>query len=56
MISEPQQTREFFKQGREFYHSQKIQGVRVRDIITEVEMPGIRVAPKAHLRSGPIEF
>ena len=42
-ITEPQQTREFFKQGRERYHSQHIYGVRARDIVTEIEVPGIWV-------------
>jgi len=42
-ITEPEQTRTFFKQGREFYHSHQIQGVRARDIVTEVERPGIWV-------------
>jgi hypothetical protein len=42
-ITEPQQTRDFFKQGREFYHSRGIYGVRVRDIVTEIEAPGIWV-------------
>jgi hypothetical protein len=42
-ITEPQQTRDFFKQGREFYHSRKIHGVRARDIVTEIEGPGIWV-------------
>jgi hypothetical protein len=40
-INDPQQTRAFFKQGREFYHSRQIYGVRVRDIHTEIEVPGI---------------
>ena len=42
-IIEPQQTRDFFKQGREFYLSHQIHGVRARDIVTEVEVPGIWV-------------
>ncbi|QBD75415.1 hypothetical protein EPA93_05120 [Ktedonosporobacter rubrisoli] len=42
-ITEPQQTRGFFEQGRQFYHSQQIYGVRARDIVTEVEVPGIWV-------------
>ncbi len=40
-ITEPQQTRDFFKQGREFYLSHNIHGVHARDIVTEVEVPGI---------------
>lgn len=42
-ITEPQQTRDFFTQGREFYQSHNIHGVRARDIETEVEVPGIWV-------------
>ena len=42
-ITEPQQTRDFFQQGRERYHSQAIYGVRARDIVTEIEVPGIWV-------------
>ena len=42
-ITEPDQTRAFFKQGREFYSSHQIHGVRARDIATEVEVPGIWV-------------
>src|SRR5262245_18664364 len=42
-IMEPQQTRDFFKQGREFYHSHHISGVRARNIVTELEVPGIWV-------------
>jgi hypothetical protein len=42
-ITEPKQTRDFFKQGRELYHSNQIEGVRARDIVTDVEVPGIWV-------------
>jgi hypothetical protein len=42
-ITEPQQTRDFFKQGREFYLSHQIHGVRARDIVTDIEVPGIWV-------------
>jgi hypothetical protein len=42
-ITEPEQTRAFFKQGRDFYLSHQIHGVRARDIVTEVEVPGIWV-------------
>jgi hypothetical protein len=42
-ITEPQQTRDFFRQGREFYLSHQIHGVRARHIVTEVEVPGIWV-------------
>lgn len=40
-VTEPPQTREFFSQGQEFYRSRGIQGVRVREIVTDVEVPGI---------------
>jgi hypothetical protein len=40
-ITEAEQTRAFFRQGREFYHSHQIRGVRARDIVTDVEVPGI---------------
>jgi hypothetical protein len=42
-ISDPQQTRDFFSQGREFYHSRGIHRVRARDIVTDVEVPGVWV-------------
>ena len=42
-ITNPQQTRDFFKQGRQLYHSRGIYGVRARDILTDVEVPGIWV-------------
>ena len=42
-IAEPQQTREFFRQGQTYYRSRGIQGVRARDIVTEAEVPGIWV-------------
>jgi hypothetical protein len=42
-ITEPQQSRDFFTQGQEFYRSRGIQGVRARDIVTDVEVPGIWV-------------
>ena len=42
-ISDPQQTRHFFAQGQEFYRSRQIHGVRARDIVTDVEVPGIWV-------------
>jgi hypothetical protein len=42
-ITDPQQTRDFFKQGQELYRSNKIEGVRARDIVTDVEVPGIWV-------------
>jgi hypothetical protein len=40
-ITDPQQSRDFFSQGQQFYRSQGIQGVRARDIVTDVEVPGI---------------
>src|SRR5688572_1626702 len=42
-ITEPQQSRDFFNQGQEFYRSRNIHGVRARDIVTEIEVPGIWV-------------
>jgi hypothetical protein len=40
-ITDPQQSRDFFTQGEHFYRSRGIQGVRARDIVTDVEVPGI---------------
>ena len=42
-ITDPQQTRDFFTQGREFYHARGIHRVRARDITTDVEVPGVWV-------------
>jgi hypothetical protein len=42
-ITEPQQSRDFFTQGQHFYRSRGIQGVRARDVVTDVEVPGIWV-------------
>jgi hypothetical protein len=42
-ITEPQQSRDFFSQGRDMYHARQIYGVRARDIVTEIEVPGIWV-------------
>ena len=42
-IADPQQSRDFFTQGQEFYRSRGIQGVRARDIVADVEVPGIWV-------------
>jgi hypothetical protein len=42
-ISEPQQSRDFFSQGQDFYRSRQIHGVRARDIVTDIEVPGIWV-------------
>jgi hypothetical protein len=44
-ITELQQSRDFFTQGQHFYPSRGIQGVRARDIVTDVQMPGIWVGP-----------
>ena len=41
-ITDPQQSRDFFS-GRRFFRSRGIQGVRARDIVTDVEVPGIWV-------------
>lgn len=40
-ITDPDQTRGFFAQGREFYHARQIMAVRARDIVTDVEVPGL---------------
>ena len=40
-ITEPQQSRDFFSQGQDFYRSRQIHGVRARDIVTDIEVPGI---------------
>ena len=42
-ITEPQQSRDFFTQGQDFYRARQIQGVRARDIVTDVEVPGVWV-------------
>ena len=42
-ITEPLQSRDFFRQGQDFYRSRGVQGVRARDIVTDVEVPGIWV-------------
>ena len=42
-ITDPQQSRDFFNQGQHFYRSRGIQRVRARDIVTDVEVPGIWV-------------
>jgi hypothetical protein len=42
-ISDPQQTRDFFAQGQSYYRSRGIEGVRARDIVTEIETPGVWV-------------
>jgi hypothetical protein len=42
-ITDPQQSRDFFTQGQDFYRSRGIQGVRARDIVTDIEVPGIWV-------------
>jgi hypothetical protein len=42
-ITEPQQSRDFFTQGQNFYRSRQIDGVRARDIVTDIEVPGVWV-------------
>ena len=42
-ITDPQQSRDFFGQGQQFYRSHGIHGVRARDIVTDVDVPGIWV-------------
>jgi ketosteroid isomerase-like protein len=42
-ITEPQQVRAFFAQNVELYRSRGILGVRVTDIVTDVEVPGVWV-------------
>ncbi|MET1003943.1 MAG: hypothetical protein ABWX96_00270 [Propionibacteriaceae bacterium] len=42
-ITEPQQSRDFFRQGQRLYRSQGVHGVRARDIVTDAEVPGIWV-------------
>jgi hypothetical protein len=42
-ITEPQQSRDFFAQGQRLYRAHGIQGVRARDIVTDVEVAGIWV-------------
>jgi hypothetical protein len=42
-VTDPQQTRDFFTQGQQFYRSRGIEGVRATDIETDVEVPGIWV-------------
>ena len=42
-ITDPQQSRDFFTQGQDFYRGRGIQGVRAREIVTDVEVPGIWV-------------
>ena len=42
-ITDPQQTRDFFAQGREFYHGRQIMGVRADDIVTDIEVGTIWV-------------
>ena len=37
-ITDPEQTRAFFAQGREFYHARQIMAVRAREIVTDVEV------------------
>jgi hypothetical protein len=42
-ITEPQQSRDFFRQGQQFYRSHNIHGVRASNIVTCIEVPGIWV-------------
>jgi hypothetical protein len=42
-ITDPEQTRDFFAQGQSYYRSRQIQGVRARDVVTDVEVPGVWV-------------
>lgn len=42
-ITDPEQTRDFFTQGQELYRSRGVEGVRSRDVVTDVEVPGIWV-------------
>ena len=42
-ITDPDQTRGFFSQGQSFYRSRGIEAVRARDIVTDVEVPGVWV-------------
>ena len=42
-VTDPQQTRDFFGQGQQFYRSRGIQGVRATDIVTDIEGNGIWV-------------
>lgn len=42
-ITDPQQTRDFFRQGREFYHSRGIHHVSARNIVTDAEVHGVWV-------------
>jgi hypothetical protein len=40
-INDPQQSRDFFTRGQHCDRSRGIQGVRARNIVTDVEVPGI---------------
>ncbi len=42
-ITDPEQTRAFFAQGREFYHGRQIMAVRAREIVTDAEVGSIWV-------------
>jgi hypothetical protein len=54
-ITDPQQSRDFFTQGQDFYRSRGIQGVRARDLVTDVEVPGIWVGRLVLEISTPVE-
>ncbi|RRQ29717.1 hypothetical protein DK926_02320 [Rhodococcus sp. Eu-32] len=42
-VTDPQQTRDFFTEGRQFYRSRGIHAVRAKNIVTEIEGDGIWV-------------
>jgi hypothetical protein len=42
-VTEPQQTRDFFGEGQQYYRSRGIQSVRAKDIVTDIEANGIWV-------------
>lgn len=42
-VTDPQQTRDFFSQGQQFYRSRGIQSVRAKDIVTDIEVDTIWV-------------
>ncbi|SNT42962.1 hypothetical protein SAMN05421642_1193 [Rhodococcoides kyotonense] len=42
-VTDPQQTRDFFTQGQQFYRSRGIHAVRAKDIVTDIEVGGIWV-------------
>jgi hypothetical protein len=42
-VTDPQQTRDFFSQGQQFYRSRGIASVRAKDIVTDIEVGTIWV-------------